>query len=318
MAGRRILYSVLLITAAVFHIAYGQYITHFVLLFLLFLPVISLLVSLPSIMASSARLQGGEDIFRGRQRVIRLETECGFFFPPCVWKIRVEQQNLFMEEEPELHKVILRGTREKTLVFEPDTTKIGVIRCSIRSARVCDHLGLFAIPIKKSGGVSFTIMPEEKAPIPEPELVEPSLKVLKPKPMGFSEEHELRPYREGDQINLIHWKLTMKMDEPIVREPQEVIRKNIVLAVSLPENYEEKQSVLEQLMYLGNRLSEHDIPYLLYFGKTAITILSAMELERFMKSSVLSKPMHKEKAPPINEGTDTLVYYIVPQREAKL
>ena len=61
---------------------------------------------------------------------------------------------------------------------------------------------------------------------------------MKPKPQGFSEEHELRPYREGDAINLIHWKLSSKYDEPIVREPQELVRKDIVLSVDLPDDFD--------------------------------------------------------------------------------
>ena len=313
MAGRRIIYGALLLTAALLHIAYGQYITHFVLLFFLFLPVVSLLVSLPSMLRSEAELSGGGEISRGRSASIRLKTQCGFFFPPSMWKLRVEQQNLFLDSKPQLIKVNFSGVREETRVFEPDTSRIGVIKCSIRSARVCDHLGLFAVPIKKSGAVTITIMPEERAPVPEPELIDPVVKVYKTKPMGFSEEHELRPYREGDQVNLIHWKLTMKMDEPIVREPQELIRKHIVLSVSLNKDYEEQQSILEQLLYLGRRLSENNIPYTLHFGRYTTGIFSSVELERFIKA-VLSRPIRMENALPAVEGSDTMVYRIMPAK----
>ena len=48
MTARRIIYIALLIGAALLHFAYGQYATHFILLFLLLAPVFSVLITLPA------------------------------------------------------------------------------------------------------------------------------------------------------------------------------------------------------------------------------------------------------------------------------
>ena len=247
---------------------------------------------------------------------IRLSVQCGFFLPVELYKIRVEQQNLFTDERPTQQKIRFSGRQKDKLVFEPDTSRLGTVSYRIRSARACDYLGIFAVPIRRSGAVSITVMPDPERPVPEPELVEPSDRILKPKPQGFSEEHELRPYREGDAINLIHWKLSEKYDETIVREPQLLVRKNIILSVDLPKDYAELQSVMDQLHYLSDRLCDHGIPYLLHFGMQSVMIRSNGEFERFLKT-VLSEPMQEQKALPALAGNDTLVYRILPNREVR-
>ncbi len=48
-----------------------------------------------------------------------------------------------------------------------------------------------------------------------------------PRPGGkavFGETYELRPYREGDSLRMIHWKMTAKRDELVTREPPEDTR----------------------------------------------------------------------------------------------
>lgn len=312
MTGRRILYALLLIGGTVMHFAYGQYVSHYVLLFLLLLPLFSLLISLPAVLSTRVTLSGGHDVVRNRPAKIKLNATCSFFLPPEVIMVTVERKNLFTDQRPTREKLRFYGSRSGTQSFEPDTETLGTVQYRIRSARVCDYLGIFAIPIRRTGAVALTVLPDRERPVPEPELVEPSDRVLKPKPQGFSEEHELRPYREGDAINLIHWKLSVKYDEPIVREPQMLVRKSIVLSVDLPESYEAVQSVLEQLCYLSNRLTEHEIPYVLHFGLQTVTIGSDGEFERFMKT-VLSEPMRTETVPPIVAGNDTLVYRVFPK-----
>ena len=81
MTGRRILYALLLIGCTLMHFAYGQYVTHYILLFMLLLPVLSLLISLPAILTSSAELTGGEDVRRTRAAKVWLTVRCRFFLP---------------------------------------------------------------------------------------------------------------------------------------------------------------------------------------------------------------------------------------------
>jgi uncharacterized protein (DUF58 family) len=314
MSGRRFVYAALIIGAGALHFAYGQYVTFYILLFLLSLPVLSLLISLPAILTSRADLSGGADVRRGRTSVVRLKLRCGFFLPPEAWKLKIERQNLFLEPRPARTKTRLYGGRDREEAVASETGKLGAVLYRIRSARVCDYLGLFAIPIRRGGAIVMTVFPNEEAPVPMPELVEPSDRVMKPKPLGFSEEHELRPYREGDAVNLIHWKLTEKTDTPIVREPQELFRKKIVICMDRYADYDAQQSALEQLSCLAGRLNGNGVPFLLYYGLSNVKIEGEGDFDRFLRT-FLSELIRDEKAQPVIAGNDTIVYRIVPQRQ---
>ena len=313
---RRLTYAATLIAAAALHLAYGQYVTYYLLLFLLFLPILSLLLSLPAILSSRAELSGGADVQRGRPSKVNLRVSCRFFLPPDLYKVRVEHRNLFLASHGTQINVRIDGTRKHEETFTPDTDRLGTLSYRIRSARACDYLGLFAIPIRRSGKVTLTVLPNAEQPVPMPELLESSGVTLKPKPLGFSEEHELRPYREGDAVNLIHWKLTEKMDAPIVREPQELLRKKIVLSMDLFASYPEQQSVIEQLCFLSDLLIGNKMPYTLQYGLRTAHIGGEGDLNRFLKA-LLSEPCRDEKAQPVAGGSDTLVCRIEPKKEAR-
>lgn len=310
---RRVTYGTALLAAVALHLAYGQYVTQYILLFLLFLPILSLLLSLPAILSSRAVLLGGADVQRGRSCKVRLRVECRFFLPPELYRLTIEQRNLFLDPRGTRVKVDIHGTRKHEEIFLPETDRLGTISYRIRSARVCDYLGLIAIPIRRSGTVALTVLPNAEKPVPMPALLEDSDCIQKPKPIGFSEEHELRPYREGDAVNLIHWKLTEKMDTPIVREPQELIRKKIVLLMDLCTDYPAQQSILEQLQCLSDLLIEQNIPYQLRYGLRTVHIDGEGDFTRLLKA-LLSEPARDEKAQPMIGGTDTLVCRIEPQK----
>ncbi|MBR5947989.1 MAG: DUF58 domain-containing protein [Clostridia bacterium] len=313
MAVRRIIYIALLALAALYHFAYGQYATHYILIFFLCLPVLSLLVSLPAALTSRAALVGGLDVHRNMEGGVLLELECRSFLPPELWQVTVEEKNLFTGTAGAPQIIKAGGTKKLTKSFHPDTTRLGTIRYSIKKARIYDYLGLFAIPVKRSGSAEFTVLPDIERPNPEPELDDPSSLYFKPKPLGFSEEHELRQYRGGDPLNLIHWKLSGKMDELIVREPQEIIRKRIVLSVDIPADYPAQQSVIEQLRYLSEELIEKEIPYQLVFGVDKRNITSNDEFNEFIKQK-LSEPLRAKYALGETLIGDTLIYRIRPSK----
>ena len=85
--------------------------------------------------------------------------------------------------------------------------------------------------------------------------------ILKPKyGGGFAEDHDLRPYRPGDTANSIHWKLSSKLDEPIVREP--LIPENSTIFIVLSRVGEGDRG-LEVLRWLSRKLTELDEPHVI-------------------------------------------------------
>lgn len=313
MAARRIIYLTLLILAVALHLAYGQYVTFFMVIFLLLVPILSLIASIPSALSVRTYLKGGGKVTRGRASSVSLAASHGEYLPPDAVRMCVESRNVFTGKKTTHRNVRISGANKDAREFNPDTTQIGTVRFSIKRAFIFDRLGLIPIPVKRGGSVSVTVMPDKEKPVPEPGLVDLSVGTLKPKPHSFSEEHELRPYRDGDPMNLVHWKISRKMDDIIVREPQELTRKKIVLVIDQPEHYESHKSVLEQLCYLHELLFANEIPYMLHYGRKRIYIDSENEFNDFLEG-VLAEPMKAEKAMSPQGGLDTIVYYIKPRR----
>ena len=312
MKARRITYLALLAVAALLHFAYGQYVTNYMLLFLLLTPVLSVLLSLPAALTARAELVGGGDVCRGRPSRVRLTVMCRGFIPPEAWHIKLKAHNLFTGGDINPQKVSLGSEWDTEREFTVDTFDIGCVRWQIAHAWIFDYLGIIPIPVKKGGAVSVTVFPDKVKPAAEPDLVGRSARALRPKPQGFSEEHELRTYKEGDPLNLIHWKLSSKYDDYIVREPQEVVRRDIALVISPPAQYRAHRSVLEQLCWLDDVLRSSDISYMLYYGVTVVRIRSENDFEDFMRE-VLSAPMRVENARTPDTGNDVLIYRIMPE-----
>ena len=314
MTARRIIYITLLVLAAVLHFAYGQYVTFYLALLLLCVPIVSALVSIPAALAVRLELRGGGEICRGRRAFVFLDAKQSAAFPPDRISVTVEARNSFTGSVVSKQRVKMDGSGDEK-EFEPDTSELGVIKYRIKRAFVFDRLGLVPIPVKRGGAASVTVLPDRERPEPEPDLVIRSQGILKPKPQSFAEEHELRPYRDGDPMNLVHWKLTRKMDEIIVREPQEATRKAIVLLADLPEEYEQHRSILEQIRYLNDQLSQNGIPYTLQYGETRCIIDSENAFDDFI-GVVLSERMRIEKAPSADLGSGVIVCRIDPNKEA--
>ena len=94
----------------------------------------------------------------------------------------------------------------------------GRLECRVRRIWVCDCLGLFALPVRPPHPAAVLVEPVP-AQMDLPPV--PAQKAL-PVPRGparAGEDYELRDYRPEDSVRAIHWKLSAKRDQLIVREP---------------------------------------------------------------------------------------------------
>ena len=95
-----------------------------------------------------------------------------------------------------------------------------------------------------------------------PALNKRPMRLWRPKPGGgFSENHDLREYRPGDSLRLIHWKLASKTKKLIYREPVEALRDKAVVSVSLAGTPEELNQKLGSLLWLSRYLLEKEMSH---------------------------------------------------------
>ena len=313
MSSRRIVYLTGLVMGAVFHSLYGQYLSYILLRFLILLPFVSLLVSLPAMLRVRVLLSASGASPRGEAAAAKLKIDSRFFLPVGCLSLTFSGENKFTGDQVDKQKFRYWGVlqAEESLALPSD--RCGVITCSLGRVWAWDYMGIFAVPVKRCDPAVYTVLPVAEKPKPMPELDQDSAITLKPKPGGgYSEEHELRPYRQGDPLNVIHWKLTSKLDEPIVREPQLMQRKRITLSVSPTEDPRALESQLDQLLYLSTSLIQKGISHRICFGAhTEAYIKDTNSLDEFLLAILAARP-DGSRGPVDRNNPDELVYSIRP------
>ena len=314
MIGRRLLYLAVLLGAGVLHVCYGQYFSYILFLSALALPALSFVISLPAMLTCYCSLHGSSAVERGRKAFVTLETGCRFLLPAGAVTLRISGENRFTGEKLPLEKMTFWGVQKEKRSIPLITKSCGAVKCRLEKVRVWDYLGLFAIPVKKGDEVTVLVLPVPVSPQKEPELQQDSALCLKPKPGGgYSEEHELRPYRQGDAINSIHWKLSSKWGETIVREPQLMKRKRVTLSVSPASQSKGLENQLDQLLYLSRKLIKEGIPFTVRFDGRKPAVITGEGALQELFLAILASPPQKSPALPTLNKQDELIYCIKPE-----
>ncbi len=207
MAKRRCLYLAVLLFTTVFYWANQQWLGWLLLLAVLLLPILSLVLSLPGLFALRVRMTCPTVVECGDTAYVQVTNKP--WFPALVRRCIIS-----------VYKP-LTGT-ELTLKSGDvlPTEHCGKLYCRINKVLVMDYLGLFNFRLKSNATATVTVLPR---PIPFsqlPPLYQRMATAWKPKPGGgFAENHEVRLYRPGDNLNQIHWKLSAKTGKLMIREP---------------------------------------------------------------------------------------------------
>lgn len=272
MAGKRLIYLAALVGCVIFYIAYGEWFAYVALLAVLGLPWLSLLVSLPAILKFRAEPAGPEALPIGTPGQLLLRGRCTFPMPPFRGKLLLQSCITGQQQ---------RYSGKKGIPVE----HCGAFRVTAEKVRICDYLGLFSFPVKQKEQKIVRIRPRP-IPIPTPpDLSRYIARSWRPKfGGGYAENHELRLYRPGDNLNQVHWKLSAKTGKLILREPMEPVRGLVLLTMDLCGTPEEMDRKFGRLLWLSCHLLEqgvsHELRVLTAQGVMALPVSSEQELQK--------------------------------------
>lgn len=242
MGIRRLEYLTLLAFSFVLYLTEGTWLSAILLAAVLAAVPLSLLASLPAWAADRLQPEDPGPLTVGGEAKVRL---CSLGILPCP----PYRGKIYMEN---------RLTGEKRTVREGSalpTEHCGGWTLRGKSLWMGDYLGLLSIPIPPVGRVRIPVRPH---PLPLPESMQWILHAperWKPRPAGgFSENHEHRSYRPGDEWNRIHWKLSAKTDQLIVREAMEPVKGTAELTLTLQGTPEELDRRLGRLLWAGEQV----------------------------------------------------------------
>lgn len=248
-------YLGLLAGAMVFHMYYTAWFSWYFLILILVLPLFSLILSLPGMLTVRIQWEVPASVRRGEKAEARFILKGKYPVGLCV--LRFWGKGKKGRRKTLRHKISPGGFCSLSL----NTAHCTCLTTVLRRARVYDFLGLFSLPLSGKKMLLTEVCPIPTAPEPLPHLEGLLSAALKPLPGGFSEIHELREYHPGDSMRDIHWKLSAKTDTPIVREPQEAIRPQILLTLRLFGPGYAADSCLDQLSFLSGWLLDQNIPH---------------------------------------------------------
>ncbi|MDY4487487.1 MAG: DUF58 domain-containing protein [Candidatus Limivicinus sp.] len=260
------LYLAAVAAAYVFKLAYIGWFGPYLMGALCLLPPVLVLFSLPSMLKLSAEISAPDRVSRGGSAALCIHFKSGAFLPVSRVNIVIQVENRY-DGESKKQKYSYAGVLSSTGKVPLPTELCGMLHCTVTRLECRDLLGLIAIRRRCTAKAVCTVLPLPAQPdkCPDIDACLETTAQLKPKyGGGYSEEHELREYRPGDTVNSIHWKLSSKTDEIIVREALEQANNQVFLVLSRPG---EKDRGLECLYWLSLQLCNKEIPHVIVSGR---------------------------------------------------
>ena len=242
MVRRWILYLVILLGSIGFYIANQLWLGWFLLVTVLVVPLFSLVVSLPAMVSTRAGVQCPGLLEKGMVEIPILQTHCPMPMPPVRGRIRVS-----------------RTTTGQTWLLKDGeklpTDHCGQLVCRGERVYIYDYLGLFRMKISRRKPASAIVRPDKLHREAPPELDRHLSRAWKPKPGGgFSENHEMRLYRPGDNLNQVHWKLSAKTGKLVVREALEPQLGRVLVTMNLRGDADVLDQKFSELLWIGGHL----------------------------------------------------------------
>lgn len=257
MRKARLLYAALLAGMLLFHIYYSGWISWFLLVFLLCLPVFSLIFSLPCVLHQRFSAHLPECCTVGEEALLHLVNARRPVLPALPCSIRLTcTDRMGGTTDTQEYRFAAWDARDIVLA----TAHCGAYAYSFSRGKMTDYLGLFSFKMRLPELGVLRVWPTPEAPEPLPNLSRFQARAYRPKHGGgFSEIHDMREYRPGDSMRDIHWKLSAKTDKLIVREAEEPNRGLIVLSFDFSGSRAQLDSTLRQLLWLSGWLTDREV-----------------------------------------------------------
>ena len=273
-----LIYLTVLIACTVFSVIYQGWLGWILLLFMLMIPLFSLVVSLPAMLSVRLGVKCATMLTMGDLEYPQLSTQCLLPAPPIRGHLRIT------------HSLTGESLRLKPGKPLP-TEHCGQLVCTPERVVAFDYLGLFRLGVARRESTCVTVRPHG-VPMYLPADLETRIsRSWYPKPGGgFSENHELRLYRPGDSLNQIHWKLTAKTGKLVIREAMAARQSAAAVVLALQGSADEMDRKLGRLLWAGHRLLKQNIQF---------------DIRAFTGSGMLSLPVNDENR--LLAAVDTLL-----------
>lgn len=328
----RLVYLCSLVGAVLFYIFFNGYLSFFVLIFALLLPLLSLLLSLPGMCCVRVFVDLPLAAApRNQPFPMRLLVENRAYFPAARVRLHLRYTNA-LSGDSTAESVFLPALHGKQRIDrEGRSQHCGKVSICLEEIRCYDFLGLFTCRRKTPPPGNLFILPD-MSPLQLP--MEPSI-ASEPESDTFSnvkpgddpsEIFDVRPYREGDRLRSIHWKLSSRTGELMVKEFSLPIRSTALVMIDLFGDISLLDMLLDHLTALSLCLLENNQEYEVQWYDAGAVALRQVHISQLDDFYALLNRLMEAPAPlegmPIPECRARLgdtreypyLFYITPQR----
>ena len=273
MLTRRVIYVISLAGLVAFYALYPFWISQYFVIVMLLLIPLDLLVSMPGVLTRRISLSAPPVLDIGSSGTLFLTTHLRKPFPSG----RIKARLITIGDDFTTRRKIIcdpeDGSRHSIAI---DTSHCGVTVFKIKRLNTSSVIGLFSPAVSVDCMATSMILPAPKKPKHIVSL--PRGVILAPKPGGgFSENIDLRPYRKGDPVRSIHWKLSAKYDSIIIREPLVPPRHSRLVRFVKWSGARERDIIVGRLRWVSDYLLKWDLPYFIRLGDDGPTAEIACE-----------------------------------------
>ena len=264
MLYRRIIYGAVLVGVFLFQITNENYLAHFLLALCIAMPLLSLALSLPGMVGCRLTVSAVPAAL-GRGEAGRWQLSVGMpgGLPLARITLRLTERNLLTGETRKRRLAMSGVARRKPVELSAPTGHCGLLELRVDRARVYDYLGLFSRRLHPSTPARLLCRPipaaTELPMIPEGQGARPvSGSAVRRAP---GDDYDLREYRPGDPMRSVHWKLSSKWDELIVRERADTLIPLPLLTLDRFGTPEALDKLLDSLLGLSRALLDVQRPH---------------------------------------------------------
>ena len=261
---RRSIYLLVLAGVLLFQITNENYLARFLLALCAALPLLSLALSLPGMLRCRVTLTPAPaGLNRGEPGgwTVDVSTFAGLPLARLTMRLTIWNR-LTMEHSTQKLKLTGVAKRRPEPIAAP-TAHCGALELTAEKIRVYDYLGLFALsaPPPPPSVILCRPIPAACPPVEVPEALRGASNPKSAAHAGPGEDYDLREYRPGDPMRSVHWKLSSKWDELIVRERAETVVPLPLLTLDRFGGPELLDQLLDKLLGLSRALLDVQRPH---------------------------------------------------------
>ena len=279
MTGRRIFYALLLASTVALHVFFRCFLTFFLLGLVILIPLSSLMLLFLGSRGFAASVSAERAVQRNTEENLLLSVSRHSRAPFGWAEFRIELSNRMTGDSETLRYCLcISGKRQQTSL--PLLSRhAGKIDLKITKARLMDCFGLFCRSVRMDAGSTASFLSQPICRELEWELPdygenddEESVAYSQHSPGDDpSEIFDIREYREGDRLKSIHWKLTWKLEQPMVKEFGLPLHSSVEIALELCKASPELLDLqLDFCTSLARFLLEEELPFRITWLGTAL------------------------------------------------